>query len=104
MCLLSGLQRDGVIQQLEKSLENLQVSSVHLLYLHMPDHETPIEETLSAVQELHASMELITGCLFNYSIISEGKFKEFGLSNYKAWEVVCNYYIVNFMTSYKLLC
>jgi len=54
---LSGLRRDGIIQQLEKSLESLQVSSIDLFYLHMPDHETPIEETLSAVQELHASME-----------------------------------------------
>ena len=51
-----GLRRDGVIQQLEKSLESLQVSSIDLFYLHSPDHETPIEETLAAVQELHASM------------------------------------------------
>ena len=56
---LTGFRRDGVIQQLEKSLESLQVSSIDLFYLHMPDHETPIEETLSAVQELHASMEFM---------------------------------------------
>jgi len=58
------MRRDGIIQQLEKSLESLQVSSIGIFYLHMPDHETPIEETLSAVQELHASMELI-----NYLVI-----------------------------------
>ena len=56
---MSGLRREGVIQQLEKSLESLQVSSVDLFYLHFPDHETPVEETLSAVQELHSSMKLI---------------------------------------------
>ena len=59
LCLLSGFRRDGIIQQLEKSLDSLQVSSIDLFYLHHPDHETPIEETLSAVQELHASMESI---------------------------------------------
>ena len=50
------MTRDGVIDQLEKSLESLQVPSVDLFYLHWPDHETPIEETLSAVQELYSSM------------------------------------------------
>ena len=94
LCFLSGLRRDGVIQQLEKSLESLQVSSIDLFYLHMPDHETPIEETLSAVQELHASMEFMKCliCMFITCIyISEGKFKELGLSNFKAWEVVRMY-------------
>ena len=100
LCFLSltGFRRDGVIQQLEKSLESLQVSSIDLFYLHLPDHETPIEETLSAVQELHASMEFMKYLIsytHTYIYISEGKFKEFGLSNYKAWEVVC-IYLVNY--------
>ena len=34
-------------------MHNLQVESVDLLYLHVPDHSTPIEETLAAVQELY---------------------------------------------------
>ena len=49
------MTHDGVIEQLETSLESLQVPSVDLFYLHWPDHETPIEETLSAVQELYTS-------------------------------------------------
>ena len=40
-------------------------------YLHAPDHETPLAETLKACDELHKS----------------GKFKELGLSNYAAWQV-----------------
>ena len=32
------------------------MTSVDLFYLHWPDHETQIEETLSAVQELYKSM------------------------------------------------
>lgn len=48
------------------------LSSVELFYLHAPDHNTPIEETLQAVHELG----------------SEGLFRVWGLSNYAAWEVV----------------
>ncbi|XP_025968283.2 aflatoxin B1 aldehyde reductase member 3-like [Dromaius novaehollandiae] len=57
--------------QLETSLERLGRKSVELFYLHLPDHGTPVEETLRACNELH----------------KEGKFKELGLSNYAAWEV-----------------
>ena len=66
------------------------MSSMHIFYLHWPDHETPIEETLSAVQELYESMKPgLHACVTTYCFISEGKFKEFGLCNYKSWEVVC---------------
>lgn len=69
---MSGLRRDGVIQQLEQSLESLQVSSVDLFYLHFPDPETPIEETLSAVQELHSSMNYFDICAIT-SVYFRGK-------------------------------
>ncbi|KXJ29031.1 aflatoxin B1 aldehyde reductase member 2 [Exaiptasia diaphana] len=72
-----GLQYDSVITQLNTSLDRLKRKSVDLFYLHAPDHKTPIEETLKAVDKLH----------------KEGKFKEFGLSNYAAWEVVEIYYM-----------
>ncbi|NP_001089776.1 aldo-keto reductase family 7, member A2 L homeolog [Xenopus laevis] len=66
------LKPESVRQQLETSLQRLQTPSVHLFYLHAPDHQTPVEETLAACQQLH----------------QEGKFKELGLSNYAAWEVM----------------
>lgn len=47
-------------------------SSADLFYLHAPDHETSLEETLRAVHELK----------------SEGLFREWGLSNYAAWQAV----------------
>ena len=50
-----GLSRKGVLEQFETSLQSLQMSSVHSFYLHWPDHEIPIEETLLAVQELYDS-------------------------------------------------
>uniref|UniRef100_A0A8C6QY97 NADP-dependent oxidoreductase domain-containing protein n=1 Tax=Nannospalax galili TaxID=1026970 RepID=A0A8C6QY97_NANGA len=65
------LKPDDVRFQLETSLKRLQCSQVDLFYLHIPDHDTPIEETLQACHQLH----------------QEGKFVELGLSNYASWEV-----------------
>jgi aflatoxin B1 aldehyde reductase len=60
------------MSQTTTSLKSLQVPSIDLFYLHAPDHNTPITETLKAVNDLY----------------KDGKFKRFGLSNYAAWEVV----------------
>ena len=35
--------------------ESVQVSSVDILYLHAPDHSTPLTETLGAMDRLHRS-------------------------------------------------
>eukprot|EP01114_Cavostelium_apophysatum_P002559 TRINITY_DN12279_c0_g1_i1.p1 TRINITY_DN12279_c0_g1~~TRINITY_DN12279_c0_g1_i1.p1 ORF type:complete len:330 (+),score=33.47 TRINITY_DN12279_c0_g1_i1:92-1081(+) len=67
-----SLTPDSVRNQLNTSLERLQRDSVDLFYLHGPDYETPIEDTLRAVNELH----------------QEGKFKELGLSNFASWQVM----------------
>ncbi|KAK6472277.1 aflatoxin B1 aldehyde reductase member 4 [Huso huso] len=65
------LKPESVRSQLDTSLKRLQAQSVDIFYLHAPDHENPIEDTLRACHELHR----------------EGKFKELGLSNYACWEV-----------------
>ncbi|XP_061640008.1 aflatoxin B1 aldehyde reductase member 3 [Phyllopteryx taeniolatus] len=65
------LKPESVRSQLETSLKRLQTDCVDLFYLHAPDHLNPIVDTLRACNELH----------------KEGKFKEFGLSNYASWEV-----------------
>ena len=49
----AGMKYDRVLEQMRISLERLQLTSVDILYLHAPDHNTPIEETLSAVQKLY---------------------------------------------------
>jgi len=74
-----GLSAASVKHQLNTSLARLNTDSIELFYLHAPDLNTPIIETLQAVSQLH----------------SEGKFKRFGLSNYAAWQVaeiaeICN--------------
>ena len=48
-----GFHTEGVMQQLNETLESLQVPSVDLFYLHWPDHDTPIEETLKGVEQLY---------------------------------------------------
>nr|XP_061814572.1 aflatoxin B1 aldehyde reductase member 3 [Nerophis lumbriciformis] len=65
------LKPESVRSQLETSLKRLRTDCVDLFYLHAPDHLNPIVDTLRACDQLH----------------KEGKFKEFGLSNYVSWEV-----------------
>src|SRR4029077_9171563 len=55
----------------KESLARLKTDKVKILYLVTPNSATPIESTLSAVQELH----------------DEGLFEEFGVSNFSAWQV-----------------
>ena len=53
-CLIPlGLKYDRVLEQLNESLKRLKRDSVDLFYLHAPDHNTPIEETLEAVNQLY---------------------------------------------------
>lgn len=47
------LKPDDVRFQLETSLKRLQCPQVDLFYLHLPDHSTPIEETLQTCHQLH---------------------------------------------------
>ncbi|KAM4805585.1 aflatoxin B1 aldehyde reductase member 3 isoform 2-T2 [Urocitellus parryii] len=47
------LKPDSLRTQLETSLKRLQCPRVDLFYLHMPDHGTPVEETLHACHQLH---------------------------------------------------
>jgi aflatoxin B1 aldehyde reductase len=66
-----GLQATEVQRQFAEILERLGSDSIDLLYLHSPDLDTPIEQTLQACFEL----------------FQQGKFRHFGLSNFAAWQV-----------------
>ena len=66
-----GLSADGIDMQLSTSLERLQRPNVDLFYLHQPDLDTPIDDTLAAIDKAYR----------------EGKVGAFGLSNYAAWQV-----------------
>jgi aryl-alcohol dehydrogenase-like predicted oxidoreductase len=48
----SGLAAERIVSELEQSLSRLQTDHVDLYLTHQPDPETPIEETLRALDEL----------------------------------------------------
>ncbi|KAF7595637.1 hypothetical protein BBP40_005385 [Aspergillus hancockii] len=63
--------RAGVLASAQKSLKALGVPSVDVYFFHAPDPTNPLDESLSAINELY----------------KQGKFKRFGLSNFSAAEV-----------------
>lgn len=61
---LLGLKYDRVLEQMNESLKRLKKDSVELFYLHAPDHKTPIEETLQAVNHLYKGKGVhLSGCV-----------------------------------------
>jgi aryl-alcohol dehydrogenase-like predicted oxidoreductase len=64
--------REAVRRSVEGSLERLGTDRVELLYYHVPDGVTPIEETLGAMQEL----------------VDEGKTLALGCSNFSAVQLL----------------
>jgi len=66
-----GLSRHHIMKAVEDSLRRLQTDYIDLYQTHSPDLETPIEETLRALDDL----------------VTAGKVRYVGCSNYKAWEL-----------------
>ncbi len=66
----SGLGRKHIIQNVEESLKKLRTDYIDILYLHHPDYETPIEETIETMTQL----------------VRSGKIRYYGVSNYSAWQ------------------
>ena len=62
-----GLGKDYILRSVEESLQRLQTDYIDLYQSHTDDAETPLEETLSAYEEL----------------IRSGKVRAIGASNYK---------------------
>ena len=57
----TGYSASGVVDQCNESLKNLQVSSIDILYLHWPDHNTPIEDTLKGIDQLYKGIYALRG-------------------------------------------
>lgn len=66
-----GLSRRWIMQAAEDSLRRLNTDYIDLFYAHRPDPETPIDETLRAMEDL----------------VRDGKVRYIGCSNFRAWEV-----------------
>jgi len=67
----SGLSRAALHKALESSLRRLATDYLDLYYLHLPDYNTPIEETLAALDEL----------------VRAGKVRYAAVSNFAAWQI-----------------
>lgn len=64
-----GLSRAHIMQAVEASLRRLQTDYIDLYQTHWPDYDTPLEETLRALDDL----------------VRQGKVRYVGCSNYPAW-------------------
>jgi aryl-alcohol dehydrogenase-like predicted oxidoreductase len=64
-----GLSRVHILNAVEASLRRLQTDYIDLYQVHWPDEETPLEETLTALDDL----------------VRAGKVRYIGCSNYPAW-------------------
>ncbi|WP_123028083.1 aldo/keto reductase [Mycolicibacterium stellerae] len=67
-----GLSRHHIIRSLERSLERLQTDHIDLYQVHQWDGQTPLEETLSALDTL----------------VKQGKIRYIGASNYSGWQLM----------------
>jgi aryl-alcohol dehydrogenase-like predicted oxidoreductase len=68
----SGLSRAHILQAAEDSLRRLQTDWLDLYYIHHIDEETPLEETLRAMEDL----------------VVQGKVRYLGCSNFEAWRLM----------------
>lgn len=66
-----GLSRKHLYRQIETSLRRLRTDYVDLYYAHHPDPDTPLDETLRALDDL----------------VRQGKVRCYALSTYPAWEM-----------------
>ena len=66
-----GLNRRAVMREAEASLKRLKTDCIDVYYLHVPDPDTPDEETVDTMGDL----------------IRSGKIRYWGVSNYASWQL-----------------
>lgn len=67
-----GLSRQHIMLAVEHSLRRLQVEAIDLYQVHAPDWDTPLDETLRALDDL----------------VRQGKVRYIGASNFRAWNLM----------------
>lgn len=68
----SGWSRAHLLKAVEASLQRLKTDYIDILYIHHVDTQTPIEETLRALNDL----------------VSQGKIRYLACSNFEAWRLM----------------
>jgi aryl-alcohol dehydrogenase-like predicted oxidoreductase len=67
----AGLSRRNILSAVDASLNRLNTDYIDIYYMHAPDYETDIEESLEAMSGL----------------VKSGKIRYIGVSNYAAWQI-----------------
>ena len=67
----AGLSRHHIMQGIEESLRRLGTDYIDLYYAHVPDYDTPTEETLRAF----------------HTLVCQGKVRYIACSNFRAWQL-----------------
>jgi aryl-alcohol dehydrogenase-like predicted oxidoreductase len=66
-----GLSKAAILKAIDASLQRLQTDHVDLYYLHQPDYDVPVEESLETME----------------SLVKAGKVRYPASSNYSGWQV-----------------
>jgi aryl-alcohol dehydrogenase-like predicted oxidoreductase len=84
-----GLSRGHIMDAIEASLRRLQTDYIDLYQVHWPDEDTPLDETLRALDDL----------------VRSGKVRYVGCSNYPAWLLAKSLWVsdVNNLTRFDSL-
>lgn len=82
-----GGSRRYIVTAVEDSLKRLNTDWIDLLQFHAPDPDTPIDETLAALDDL----------------IKAGKVRYIGSSNFSAWQVVEAQYVARELGSNRFI-
>ncbi len=66
-----GLSRRNILSAVDASLRRLNTDYIDIYYLHSPDNDTSLEETMEAMS----------------SLVTSGKIRYIGVSNFAAWQI-----------------
>jgi aryl-alcohol dehydrogenase-like predicted oxidoreductase len=83
-----GNSRRHITRQVEDSLRRLQTDYIDLYQIHRPDPETPIEETMRALDDL----------------VHQGKVRYLGSSTFAAWQLVESYWVSDRLRLERFVC
>ena len=83
-----GTSRRHIIAQCEESLRRLQTDRIDLYQLHRPRSDTPIDETLRALDDL----------------VRSGKVRYIGTSTFAAWQLVESIYVSKELGANRFVC
>jgi aryl-alcohol dehydrogenase-like predicted oxidoreductase len=84
----AGSSRRHIIEQCEQSLKRLQTDYIDLYQMHRPRSDTPIDETLRALDDL----------------VTSGKVRYIGTSTFAAWQVIESLWVSKELGLNRFIC